>query len=290
MQPFKTIQHAISVVEGLTSGLFNTIYINSGVYTENLTVWKSNIGFVGQGKWNTSIIGNITIQPNSNAPINLCSLSITGQITMGGAIYASTFNIRDCYITGHEVLLVLSGLSGFVANVINSTLEGDGLSGINTSQFLINVLAKTTLNLSNVYINSKNTQGCLSMYTTSAITQCDNVVFRRTLSADSSNPLFAINGMWPNPTSSNITFNHCRWEFSDGTAKTGNNIAILSTNPVNDYIYLNNCFFNLSGISSSSGTNIIDGTVGYYYTNNGSYANAGTGYKIKGVRSLGTLL
>lgn len=139
INPFLTIQNAITVCDSMYDGFARTIHVASGNYVENLSIPISRLSIIGEGVGThpdvgTSITGTITVGlASGNSDLNNNNITISGFLLVGlvedstAGDFPHRLMINNCHIYGNDRCLYMHPAYDYRCFVSNCVISNDSL-------------------------------------------------------------------------------------------------------------------------------------------------------------------
>jgi len=139
LNPYLTIQKAITECELITDGVSRVIHVSAGSFTENLTFSKSRISIKGEGVGShpdtgSAIYGNITITiADGNSDLNNNNITLSGFLIVGLVEDNTTLDrphrliLDSCHIYGNTRCLYTHPVFDYRVFVSNCVISNDSL-------------------------------------------------------------------------------------------------------------------------------------------------------------------
>ena len=297
LNPFATIQYAITTSEAVWDGSGTEIIISFGSYVENLTITKPRIQLTGQSPSRyvntmSSITGNIRILCNSgniidlfNNQIMFIGLQIVGNSTGGRVDFsqgAHTLVIKDCYLYRRSSMLVVNpdnsaGVHDFRLYLENNTFQTPPYDAVITSGTLVLIGYGNCIINNNIFTTANKTS-LLTFTGNAGITSFTNNQLKTDLAGTALPPMIEYNS-----SITSFVIGQNAFIQSNGTTKTtvnsgGVNYFILVANGLNDnkITVINNTFDGVGTSGDVVGYQSAGGSSGSIFYNNNTQSGGCT--------------
>jgi hypothetical protein len=293
MNPFQTINQAVSVCDSLTAvdNINRYVIVQAGNYSENVTITKKiNLIGLGTSPYSSNvgcqINGVVTVDIDTNGGDmfnNACNISgfLLNQIIFESA-QNSILNLNNVYIyspndTSGRGLYFNPSSANSRLRITNCQIVSGGNTGTDP---LIEITSVSSVTINNCIFSAKGLQNVLKF---SGTATCDTINTCKIENSNSGANVPALVEISAT-VSGTYTFSNCGFVYSSTTSKSGNSSAsgILSSSASgnNQIVVLYSSFF-LFGTSSSLNYAVQDANFGtaqsmivIYYMNNASLQNA----------------